>query len=90
MSNYLNYFLGAQVLGWLAAVLVIAGGLTWLLRKRLRRPGRQALFFLFVASLGLVIVVTLLREPWLGACRNAWPIGVWRRCWPDGSVPRSR
>lgn len=68
MSNYLNYFLGAQVLGWLAAVLVIAGGLTWLLRKRLRRPGRQALFFLFVASLGLVIVVTLLREPWLGAC----------------------
>lgn len=68
MTNYVSYFLGPQVLGWLAAVLVIAGGLTWLLRRRLGRPGRQALFFLFLMSLGLVVVVTLLREPWLGAC----------------------
>lgn len=78
MSNYLNYFLVPQVLGWMAAVLVIGLGLTWALRRRLGGSARRALFFLFVISLGLVVVVTLLREPWLGSCWEClaeWPLG---------------
>ena len=74
MSNYLGYFLGPRVLGWMAAVLVIAAGLIWLLRGRLT-PGRRVLLFLFLAGLGLVVVTTLLRDPWLGAgldCLAEW------------------
>lgn len=74
VSSYLGYFLGPAVLGWMAAVLVIAGGLAWLLRGRLT-PGRRVLLFLFLAGLGLVIVTTLLREPWLGACLEC--LGEW-------------
>lgn len=39
------------------------------------RRGRPALFFLFLVSLGLVIAVTLLREPWTGACPEC--LGQW-------------
>lgn len=68
MSNYVSYFLVPQVLVGLTVVALAAGGLTWLLRSRIQGSGRRLLFFLFLGGLGLVLVVTLLREPWLGAC----------------------
>ncbi|MGC3955915.1 MAG: VanZ family protein [Propionicimonas sp.] len=83
-------FLTVRVLGWLAVVVVLAAGASWLLRDRLQRPAhvrsrvggagaglpgagparrwRPLLWFGFLVSLGLVLVVTLLREPWSGAC----------------------
>lgn len=74
MSSYLGYFLVPQVLGWMVAVLLLAAGSTWMLRRRLT-PARRMLFFLFLASLGLVVVTTLLREPWLGSCLDC--LGEW-------------
>lgn len=40
------------------------------------RRWRPLLFFLFLASLGLVLVVTLLRDPWAGACWEC--LGQWQ------------
>ncbi len=82
-------FVTVQVLGGLAVVVVLAAGASWLLRHRLQRPGRRseaapgavrrarpALYFGFLVSLGLVLVVTLLREPWGGACWQC--LGHWQ------------
>lgn len=74
VSNYLSVFLAPRVLGWLVAVLVVAASASWLLRKRLGR-GRGVLFFGVLASLGLVFVATLLRDPWTGACVEC--LGDW-------------
>lgn len=73
MSNFLTVWLTARVLGWLAVVVLLAAGSSWLLRKRQKRP---ALFFLFLVSLGLVLVATLLRDPWAGACWEC--LGQWQ------------
>lgn len=43
------------------------------------RHGRPVLFFLFLVSLGLVIAVTLLREPWTGACPECLAEWHWER-----------
>lgn len=89
MGNYLAVFLAPRVLGLMAAVVLVSAVLTWLLRSRLRRPGRAVgeqnsvprrarplVFFGFLVSLGSIIVVTLLRDPWVGAtcwdCLDGW------------------
>jgi hypothetical protein len=64
----MSYFLVPRVIAGLVAMVLAAGGLTWLLRNRVEGPGRRLLLFLFLSGLGLVLVVTLLREPWLGPC----------------------
>ncbi len=75
MSSYLSYFLVPQVLAGLAVVAVLAAALTWLMGSRIEGSGRRLLFFLFLNGLGLVLVVTLLREPWLGPCLEC--LGEW-------------
>lgn len=74
MSNYVSAFLTPYLLAWLGALLVFAAGLTWWLRGKFRR-GRQVLFFLLVLSTGLVVLVTLLREPPAGLCLSCF--GNW-------------
>nr|WP_300146640.1 VanZ family protein [Propionicimonas sp.] len=74
MSSYIAYFTGPRTLGWsLVMVLAAAVGM-WLLRDRW--SGRKRLLgFLLLASIGLVVVVTLLREPPQGTCWTCF--GEW-------------
>lgn len=68
MSNYLSVFLAPRMLVGAVLVLLVAAGLTWALRQRFDRPGGRLAWFLFVVSLGVVVLATLLRESPTGPC----------------------
>lgn len=78
MGSYLGYFLRPHMLVLAAVFLGAAAAGTWWLRGRLPGRVRKVLFFLLVVSVGLVLMVTLLREPPLGTCWGCltdWGLG---------------
>lgn len=78
MSSYLSVFMAPRMLVGAAVVLLVAGLLTWALRQRFSGPGARLAWFLFVFSLGDVVLATLLREPPTGpcvACLDEWDWG---------------
>ncbi len=75
MSNYIAVFTGPRVLTGVLVALAIAGLGTWLLRNRLSSPTRRLLGFLLIASVGMVVVATLVREPASGTCWGC--LGDW-------------
>ncbi len=77
MSNYLSSFLTPRMLFFAGVVLVVAAGLTWIVRDRIGRHRHQMTFFALLVSVGAVLLVTLLREPPQGACPGClgeWPV----------------
>lgn len=77
MSNYLSYFLTPALAVNLLILAMVSLALTLLARGRLATTPRRVLFFLTALSLGVIIHVTLLREPPLGSCLeclNNWSI----------------
>lgn len=75
MGNVIAYFLQPQVLVRGAVVVLVAVACTWLLRRRLGGRGRAVLFLAFLLSAGLVVLVTLLREPTFTFCPSC--AGEW-------------
>jgi hypothetical protein len=75
MGNVIAYFLQPHVLVRGAGVVLVAVACTWLLRRRLRGRGRTLLFLAFLLSAGLVVLVTLLREPTFTFCPSC--VGEW-------------
>lgn len=76
MSNYLSVFLAPRMLVGAVLVLLVAGGLTWALRHRFDGPRGRLAWFLFVVSLGVVVLATLLRESPIGPCLAC--LGDWQ------------
>ncbi len=76
VSNYLSAFLAPRLLVGAVLVLLVAAGLTWVLRRWLDGPRARLAWFLFVVSLGVVVLTTLLRESPTGPCVAC--LGEWR------------
>lgn len=68
MSSYLAVFLTPRMLVGAVLVLLVAAGLTWALRQRFAQPGVRLAWFLFLVSLGVVLLATLLRESPTSPC----------------------
>lgn len=64
----LGAFLGPSLLVTGPILLVVALGLTFVVRARLPDTSRRVLFFLTAMSVGGILQVTLLREPPIGSC----------------------
>lgn len=75
MSNVFAYFLRSQLIVPSLIVFVVAVAATWLLRRRLNGRSRQVLFLLLMLSVGLVVLVTLLREMQFTFCPSC--VGDW-------------
>lgn len=77
MTNYLQYFLSPSMALGFAAVCVLAGATTYLLRARLGTALRRVAYFAVLVSAGVILLVTILREAPHGACLTClahWPI----------------
>lgn len=68
MANYLSYFLTPTLAVNLPILVAASLALTLLVRGRLATRPRRVLFFLTALSLGVIVHVTLLREPPGGRC----------------------
>lgn len=75
MSNVFAYFLRSDLIVPFLVVLVVAAAGTWLLRRRLGGRSRLVLFGLLMLSVGVVVLVTLLREMQFSFCPSC--VGDW-------------
>lgn len=62
MGNTVTYFLRPHMALLLVLVVLVALGITWLLRGRLGSRPHQVLFFGVLVSIGIIVQVTLLRD----------------------------
>lgn len=77
MTNYLQYFLSPGMAMGFAAICLVAGATTFLLRARLGATRRRMVFFAVLVSVGGTLLATILREAPHGACLPClthWPI----------------
>lgn len=75
VSNVYAYFLRPHLLALSVVFVLIALAGTWLLRGRLVGRTRRVLFFLFMLSSGVVVLVTVLRESSFSFCPGC--VGEW-------------
>ncbi len=75
VSGVVGYFLRLHLILPAVVLMVLAVGATWVLRNRFGGPARRVVFLLWSWSVGLVVLVTLLREPQLVFCPSC--VGGW-------------
>lgn len=85
MDNYLVHFLSPTLVWSGGLAVLVAAGATWVARRRLGSRPRQMLFFAVVVSLGVILSVTLLREPPHGLC---WRCLAEPAVWGDWGLQR--